>query len=205
MKPLFVLLLVALLSGCTTPGVRLTEIERDAAWVQHQSRMNRVQAWRLRGRVALRTKDKGWQLGMHWRYSPTEQQIRLSGPLGGGVVSIIQDGDGATLRDTKGNEYRDSDIESLLFHISGWDLPVKGLVYWVRGLAVPGVDARVELDEHGRLKRLVQQQWDIHYQRYQSHAGMFLPRRIFLTRSYGGGINRTLEMRWVLTEWRIDS
>lgn len=198
----FLLLLSTLLIGCSTTAVRLNEAERQAAWRSHLAKLSTNRSWSLRGRVALHTEDRGWQASLRWVKSKSGQRIQLSGPFGGGVVTLQQNEDGVVLRDSRGNEYMDRDTERLLQRVTGWQLPVNGLQYWVRGRTIPGKDAEVELDNQGRLKRLRQNRWDIRYLAYARYAQLQLPRRIFMSRPMNDGSGLSLEIRLALNSWQ---
>lgn len=202
MRVPFLLLLSTLMLGCSTTAVRLNEAERQAVWQNHLTELDAQRNWSVRGRVALQSKDRGWQAGLRWVKSASEQLIQLTGPFGGGVVTLKQNEEGAVLRDNRGNEYVDRDTERLLQQVTGWQLPVNGLQYWVRGQAIPDRDAEVELDDQGRLKRLRQDRWDIRYTAYTRYARLQLPRRIFISRPMNDGSGQSLEIRLVLNSWQ---
>ncbi len=195
-------LLSTLLLGCSSTAIRLTGDERQLAWQNHLSQLNASHHWSLRGRVALQTEDKGWQVNLSWEKSEREQHIQLTGPFGGGVVSLKRNQNGAVLKDSRGNEYMDSDTEALLQQVTGWRLPVDGLQYWVRGQAIPDKTADLELDGQGRLKRLKQNDWDIRYLAYARYGALQLPRRIFMSRAVGDGNEQKLEIRLALNSWQ---
>lgn len=198
------LLFSALLVGCTTTGVRLTDAERHIVWQNHLTALNGIHRWSLRGRVALRADDRGWQASLRWVKSAHMQTIQLAGPFGSGRVSLQQDHRGAVLTDSRGNQYRENDAEILLQRITGWQLPVSGLQYWIRGQAIPDTAADVKLDSFGRLERLKQADWDIHYQAYVQHGSLYLPRRIFMSRPLEEDSDRKLEVRLVLNHWQME-
>ncbi len=198
------LLLFTLLIGCSTTSVRLSETDRQTAWQNHLQKLNASHHWSLRGRVALKTDDRGWQARISWVKSAQGQHIQLSGPFGGSVVSLTQDRNGAVLRDNRGNEYTDSNAEHLLQQVTGWKIPVNGLQYWVRGQVIPNVNAKLELDGAGRLKRLVQNNWEIRYLAYARYGLLHLPRRIFMSRLVSHGSGQTLEVRLALNRWQTD-
>lgn len=195
-------LLSALLLGCSSTAIRLSEDERQLAWQNHLRQLNSSHYWSLRGRVALQTDDKGWQVNLNWVKSEREQHIQLIGPFGGGVVSLKQNQNGAVLKDNRGNEFMDSDTEGLLQQVTGWQLPVTGLQYWVRGQVMPDRTAELELDGQGRLKRLRQNDWDIRYLAYARYGEMQLPRRIFMSRVMDDGSGQKLEIRLALNSWQ---
>jgi outer membrane lipoprotein LolB len=84
-----------------------------------------------------------------------------------------------------------------LRHVTGWVLPVSGMHYWVRALAVPGVEAQTERNDSGQVARLEQSGWVINYDRYQSVAGVVLPGRLRMERD-------DISIRLVVDEWQLD-
>ena len=105
----------------------------------------------------------------------------MRGPLGSGLVRLEQDAGGATLTDNGRNVYRAESIEDLLFDATGWHIPLDGLTYWIRGLPVPAVPLKQELDEQGRLAVLWQSGWEVRFQAYARHGEHDLPSRLTLT------------------------
>lgn len=194
--------LITLLLGCSTTAVRLTEAERQTVWQKQLRLLEANPQWSLSGRVAIKTDDQGWQASLRWTNAGQDQRIQLIGPFGGGVVLLRLHPDGAVLKDNRGEEYSDGDAEYLLQQFTGWRLPVTGLQYWVRGRAIPGQKASVELNKQGLLKRLRQNDWDIRYLAYTPHGFMQLPRRIFMSRSMNDGSGQTLEIRLALNSWQ---
>jgi outer membrane lipoprotein LolB len=83
-----------------------------------------------------------------------------------------------------------------LRHVTGWEMPVSGMHYWVRGLAVPGVEAQLERDASGRVSLLDQSGWAISYDRYQTVAGLILPGRLRMERD-------DITVRLVIDEWLL--
>lgn len=202
MKVPILFLLSTLLLGCSSTAIQLTGEKRQLAWQNHLRQLNSSPHWSLRGRVALRTDDKGWQANLSWEKSEREQRIQLTGPFGGGMVSLRQNQNGAVLKDSRGNEFADSDTEGLLQQVTGWQLPINGLQYWIRGQAMPDKTANLELDGRGRLKRLKQNDWDIRYLAYARYGALQLPRRIFMSREVNDGSGQKLEIRLALNNWQ---
>ena len=65
---------------------------------------------------------------------------------------------------------------------TGWDLPLKALPYWLKGLPVPQRDvAGVELDDN-LLRRFYQDGWQVTYHRYQQFGEWLLPVRMEVSR-----------------------
>lgn len=154
-------------------------------------------AWTFRGRVSLVRGEQGWHAGMNWHETAGHYRLNLAGPLGQGALQINGDVNGmARLQTADGRHYAARDADALVMSVTGWQLPVTGLRYWVRGIPAPGEDAGIATDSQGRLARLEQSGWDITYNRYQALAGRDWPVRMRLE---AADISVTL----VVDEWTV--
>lgn len=152
----------------------------QAAWEAHRAALAQVNTWDIRGRLALRNADEGFQGSIQWVRERDRHRIDLTGPLGGGRVRLTQDRNGAELRDANDKIYRDSSVQQLLARTTGWDVPLEGLNYWVLGLPAPEAVTKNELDDWGRLKTLEQRGWEIRFLDYAQHEAFELPGRVFI-------------------------
>ncbi len=199
---LFLFILAALLAGCAATPSRPPVADVDAAWRERQTVLARVTDWDLRGRVALRTGDEGFHISLQWLREAGRHRIDLSGPLGGGRVRLIQNENGAELRDADDKVYRDSSMQRLLRRRTGLEMPIEGMNFWVLGLPAPGAAAKIELDEWGRLKTMQQQGWDIRFIEYADYDGYELPNRVFAKRSsIDDGSEKMIEIRLIVEKW----
>jgi len=98
-------------------------------------------------------------------------------------------------RDADGKKIRAADAEGLLLQTTGWELPVTGLRYWVRGLPVPRVYASERRDVQGRLLALEQSGWAISYIRYHFIEGVGWPAKLRLARD-------DVTVKLVIDEWQ---
>ena len=137
-------LLLVLLSACqaTLPVVD----DQQQAWQQHRQKLQALTQWDLRGRVALTMDRDAWQLNLRWQNHDPGQQIDLSGPFGAGAVRITIADDGARLVDAEQNVYVAANAQQLLWQTTGWALPLENMLYWLRGLPVPGKDKIITLN-----------------------------------------------------------
>lgn len=134
---------------------------------------------------------------MRWDEAAGSYRLNLAGPLGQGAMQINGDTAGMVrLQTADGQQYATRDADALVMSVTGWQLPVTGLRYWVRGIPAPGGEARFTTDEQGRLVRLEQDGWDISYNRYQALAGRDWPTRMRLETA---DISVTL----VVDEWTV--
>lgn len=186
------LLLVLLLSGCAA----VPPVPPDVAAIVSADRAA-ITRWQFRGRVSLTQGAQGWHAGLDWQTSNDRYRLQVSGPLGQGALLLTGNSDGVTLVDSEGRIYTAPDAESLLQQATGWQLPVSGLKYWVRGLAAPESAARATHDDQGYLTELMQSGWTITYQRYHDVSGSAWPAKLRLERG-------DLAVRLVIDQWLLD-
>jgi outer membrane lipoprotein LolB len=172
---LYGLLLLLALTGCATHPAR-----EPAPTVLDLS-SPRYAIWQLKGRVSLIKGEQGWHASLNWREDAGRYRLDLSGPLGQGAVRIEGDDTSVRLQTADGREYVSRNADALVQTVTGWQFPVAGIRYWVRGVPVPGEQAVVDTDASGRLVHLVQSGWDIRYERFQDLEGRAWPTRLRLT------------------------
>ena len=188
MKTLAALLLALLLGGCAAlPTVT----------PQHPEAAAELDRWAFNGRVSLTREEAGWHAALAWHEYAGEYDLRVTGPLGQGAFELSGNAAGVKLVDADSRTYTARDADALLRHVTGWTLPVTGMHYWVRGLAVPGVEARVEQDAAGLVSRLDQSGWVIRYDRYQPVDGVMLPGRLRMEQD-------NVSVRLVIDEWLLN-
>ena len=175
--------------------------EPDKVWHARAAALQRLNAWDVRGRLALRSAEEGFHASLRWVREAEQHRIDLTGPLGGGHVRLTQDRNGAEFRDANDRVDRDVSVRSLLRRRTGWDLPLEGLNFWLLGLPAPDVPAQHELDAWGRLKSLEQLGWEVRFVEYVQLGATELPSRVFIRRRSDVAADRTLEVRLVVEEW----
>ena len=190
MRLFSVLLLVLHLAGC---AVAPTASRKG---VYPEPGIEAYPVWQFRGRVSLTQGEQGWHASLNWREVSGQYRLNLAGPMGQAAIQLDGDGDGVRLRTANGEELTARDADSLVKSATGWHLPVSGIRYWVRGVPAPVAAAQTFTDENGRLARLLQSGWDIHYNRFQNVAGRDWPTRLQLA---AGDIT----VRLVIDEWRL--
>lgn len=188
MKTLAALLLAVLLAGCAALPSVTPQLPDAAASLER---------WAFNGRVSLTREQTGWHASLAWREDGGDYDLRVSGPLGQAAFELSGDTGGVMLVDADNRTFTARDADALLRHVTGWALPVTGMHYWVRGLAVPGVEAQVERDTAGQVSRLEQSGWEIRYDRYRVVDGLMLPGRL---RMQQGDVS----VRLVIDEWLLN-
>jgi len=197
MKRLSLLALAFAMTACETLPPPLPPVDDpEQAWKVRQHLLADTLPWSLTGRISIKTEDDSWQASLRWHESAGKYEIWLSGPLGQGTVQIEGSEQGAILR-TDDEHYVAKNAETLLHEQLGWYIPVSGLHAWILGLPEPGMPARQEVDDRGRLSRLVQSGWEISYRKYMRVNDLELPRKVFLK-------NSRLDVRVVIDQWNLE-
>ncbi len=197
---------VILLGGCTQYGTQPPQVKsvvspsvKQSAWKQRQAYIARRQNWNLNSKISLRYGDENYIFGLNWAQQPANKYtMQITNPLTGALVAkLSRQSGGVTLLSDNGRTYRDTDEERLLLNQSGVRIPVKGMQYWVRGIASP--QHKVEqliLDNLGRPQTLYQAGWKISYSDYLNNSSQAMPRKVVLTRSKDKLYIKLIAKRW---------
>ena len=176
-----------LLPGCST--LSRSPVSVDPA---------KVTTFDLTGRVNVRVESKSYPGRIHWQHAPGSDEVWLYSPVGTGIARMRQDGSGALLITSDGKEYRADDLRLLARKVLGWDMPLDGLQYWVRGIEWPALNAaQQEYDNNGRPKLLTQGEWRVAYLDWAPAGVSGLPSKLDLS---GEG----LRLRLVVDQWKVD-
>ena len=154
-----------------------------------------ISDWQLTGRFSLTRQEQGWHAGLFWQEQGDQFQLKISGPLGQGALRLRGDASGVLLEQSNGQTLAARDAETLLFDATGWQLPVSGLRYWIRGLVVPASHALASRDAQGQLTRLEQSGWVITYHRFELIDGVYWPVKLRLARE-------DISVRLVIDQWQ---
>jgi len=157
-----------------------------------------VSAFDLTGRINVRVENKGYPGRIRWQHAPGTDEVWVYSPVGSTVARMRQDASGALLVTSDGKEYKANDMKLLAREVLGWNLPIDGLQYWVRGLPWPSLDrAREEHDADGRLKSLSQGGWEVAYLDWSPAGVSGLPSKLDVA---GEG----LRLRLLIEKWKVE-
>lgn len=148
----------------------------------------------IAGRISVRQGRDGQTGSLRWHFDPPNHDIRVLSPLGQTVARIVEDAQGVTLTTSDKQRVQAKDPDALVEAALGWRLPLKGLQHWVLGLPAPGSTAKTERGDDNRVARILQDNWEISYARYQLVQGTELPGRIVLKRD-------NIEVRLFVDSW----
>ncbi len=196
MRLLTALTLALLLGACATFPRPITE-DSHHLWQQRQQQLLTLADWHLRGRVALFVDDEVYNLGLDWVHDRRQNLLTLEAALGQGMIRIRMRDSHSELITAEGETRRARDAETLLRQATGWDIPVEGLEYWIRGIARPGSDAQPVIDADGQLRKLGQDGWQINYLKYAEARDdrPALPHKVYMKRG-------RVRIKIVIDQWQ---
>jgi outer membrane lipoprotein LolB len=197
---LFLFVLVAGMAGCAdlapvAPGGKFA----DAAWDARLADLYRLRQWSIHGHLAIQAGGEGWSATLQWDQDNQNYMLRFIAPLGQGTYQLSGDEVKATLLTADNKVYRATDVESLLQDNLGWNIPLHGLQYWVRGAPEPGITTdNLVLDDKGRMTDLQQSGWRINISKYEEFNGKELPSKLLMQ-------NERFQLRLVVLGWKTTS
>ncbi len=185
------LLVAVVLAGCSItpkqislpiPGkAKDAKVERQKVWDTHKERLVTLREWSMKGKMAVKTAQKGGSATVIWDRDFAKHDVEIYGPFGGGRIRLAEDEFGATLTDNKKNVTIGETAYKLLYQEVGWPVPFDALKYWILGLPIPDVWAEWELNPAGYLGWLRQGGWEITFEDYRDREGIPMPRKIKLS------------------------
>lgn len=187
---------VLLLPACAHLPVGSDGLSYDA----RRAALTTVDAWEMRGRLAVDTGGRGFQGRFEWHQRADALDLTVRSPLGAGVLQVA--GTPSSMTFTARGETRTlTDPEAELSALLGWWLPVGSLHAWLLGLTDPKFRASSENGADGTLAAFEQRQWRVAFPTYQLATlsdrapGVLVPRRIDLTHG-------ALKLKLTIDDWR---
>lgn len=189
------LLLIGL--GACVPIKTLTPVANPRlTYKQYQLHLEKLVTWRFSGLIGFRVPNKTGSATIHWQQQGKRFVIWLSGPLGLGANKLEGDHRAVQLTDAKGHVYTAANAEALMQKNLGWSVPVAGLTYWLKGVAVPNQASNITLNSYGALASLQQAGWLIEYSHYVYMNDLPMPGKIMMIQ---GNITLTL----IINQWSL--
>ncbi len=206
MKPMRVwpaLAMLVLLSACVSQPARSPVPVDPALARQNDLQRGSVSAWRLSGRVAVSNGSQGGSGRIDWEQQGDRYTISLSAPVTRQGWRLTGDAAGARLEGVEGGPRVSQDVEGMLFAAAGWEIPVRQMVAWVRGVgATDGITAPARVSHgNGNVPATIEQiGWRIDYREWHPATATqpSLPRRIEAARG-------SAKVRLIVDQWHVES
>ncbi|WP_425603971.1 lipoprotein insertase outer membrane protein LolB [Luteimonas kalidii] len=192
---------VLLLGGCVSVPQRPPVPVDMAAARESEAQRGSLVDWSLEGRVAISNARQGGSGRLDWVQRGERYDLTLSAPVTRQGWRLSGDAASARLEGVEGGPREGADVEALLFGATGWEIPVRAMVDWVRGVAAPTGPygpARVVHGAGNLPTRLEQAGWTIEYRDwFEAGPGQpSLPRRIEASRDQA-------RVRLVVDGWTV--
>ncbi|SFU87020.1 lipoprotein insertase outer membrane protein LolB [Halomonas korlensis] len=193
-KPLIVLLIVALLAGCAGRAPAPGGERASGQWSAQKDRLEALDTWVLIGKASLRTPEDATSANLDWNQTSHYYRLLISGPFGSGR-STLEGREGRFSLSTAEGRFEAETPEALMEEQLGWSLPVSSLSDWIRGLPAEQSEHRLEKDALGFPATLHQDGWTIDYRDWMRVEGLWLPRRLVMEYD-------ELRVVLVVTDWQ---
>ncbi|MFW8590038.1 lipoprotein insertase outer membrane protein LolB [Glaciecola sp. 2405UD65-10] len=176
-------LISCLLVACSTKPT----LEQQAVISLNQN-LAQLTHWKLSGKIAWISATERKSAYINWQQQGEAFSFSVTNILGISGGTMIFDGEKATLK-ADGEQYTDPSPAQLVYRLTGWDLPLSDLQYWIKGASgesgrfntkqqaqLNTVSSIVRYD-NGLIKQLVSQckprqvscsPWQIDYQAYKN-------------------------------------
>lgn len=197
MKWLAIFCAALLLASCAGSSTRPAESVLQAAWVDHQAQLQAIQNWQLSGKILIDAPDETWNARVLWQQQGVGYQMRFNAPLGQGAMLLEGQPGRVSIRTSDNRVAQASTPEQLLREMVNINLPVRGLYFWIRGLASPHSPiTQSRLNNSGYLESLQQAGWKITFDDYRLVNQVQIPHRIFLQ-------NTSYRVRMAVSSWLV--
>jgi len=198
-KPFGLILPLLILGGCAaTPDIRpghSDKLPRELA-AERKASYASIDEWEIRGRLGIQRGDDGFSAGFKWLQEGKTFDIKLFDPLGRQVAWLRGDDRNVSLDTSKGEKIRAQDPEKMLLDNLGWTLPIRSLLYWVRGLPDPAsIVWKEEYDEKGRMLLIQQADWNVRFAKYLTKNNKSFPKLTHLE-------HKDFKMKLLVQDWQ---
>lgn len=176
MRALALIALLAL-SACHAPQ-RVVRPDGSDALAARRAELGARERWSFEGRVAVSDGKDSGSARITWAQDGERYAITLRAPVSGETWRLAGDASGCRLEGLRPEPIVGPDPQELLRRELGWNLPVRALAAWARGVSGDATAAEIVLDEGGLPSRLREQGWQVSYRDWHRDRTPALPKRI---------------------------
>lgn len=197
------LVLLLALAGCSStqkksevPAPAPKAGAQEKTWRSRQAQLAAAPNWQAEGRMAATRGEKGGNASFVWQQRGEGYKIKLYGPFGSGAVHITGNSKYAEVQESSGKITKAKSPEALLHKIAGWQVPIEGLRYWLRGMPSPDNKNFIQkMDAQGQLTYLQQDGWQVRYEDYTAQGSLPLPSKLHLQ-------NNDVRVKMIINNWK---
>lgn len=186
--------LLVLLNACTLTNTNQRQLGQQE-WQQQRQKLESVQHWTIAGKLAIITPQKKGSARLHWQQDGQNYRLNLTSLLGTRIMDMEKVGPLVTITDDQGRSYSGSDAESLVYRLTGWQMPLTNLPEWLKGLPK---ESNYQVNPQGQVTQIQEQNWSMHYTRYQDFNGWMMPADI----NFQGPKTK---LHLLITDWELQT
>jgi outer membrane lipoprotein LolB len=180
-QTLSVLTLILFLAGCANPPKPTVNLNSSA----HQLTLKKLDHWSIKGRLGFKSPEKKQSANFRWQQSPQQYQLNMTSIIGTSLVKM-QGNDNEVTLIADDETYQDSDPSHLIWRVTGWQIPVEKLRFWIKGQHQN--NDQVIMSEQGWINQLQPscnncENWLINYDNYKLVDKTWLPHKVVLNNS----------------------
>lgn len=180
MRWLWIVLALVLLAACAPVQVRGDQ-QMQTAQAAREKLLAGHDHWTLHAHLGVSDGHHGGSGTLIWVQNGPNFTFTVRAPLTGRSFRLLGGPHGAVLEGLDQGTLRAADARTLLAQALGWQVPVRQLHDWVRGLGATGTDSAAVLryGSNGLPSLLKQDGWTVQYRDWFTDISPALPRRVF--------------------------
>lgn len=180
-QTLSVFIFIFILSNCANPPAQQVNLNSAA----HQISLKQQKNWLIKGKLGFRSHDKKQSANFRWQQTPKQYQLNMTSIIGTSLLNMKGNANGVTLI-TDDKTYQDSDPGHLIWRVTGWQIPVEKLRFWIKGQHQK--NDQVLTSEQGWVSQLQPKchdskncdNWLITYENYKLIDNIWLPHNVVM-------------------------
>ena len=177
-QTLSTLILIIFLASCATPPQSTINLNSAA----HQLSLEQQGHWLIKGKLGFKSPEKKQSANFRWQQTQQQYQLNLTSIIGTSLLNMKGNEQSATLI-TDDETYHDSDPSHLIWRVTGWQIPVEKLRFWIKGQHQK--NDQVLTSEQGWVSQLQPvctncENWIINYDNYKLVNDIWLPYKVVL-------------------------
>lgn len=191
-------LLILFLSACSsTIPIDNAALFQDKN--QRAQQLAKLEHWTIRGKIAFIDRIEKQSANFYWQHSPQSSSLKLTTFLGVNVLTLTSE-KGQHVLKANGKTFQDNSLEELLTQVAGINLPMKSLVYWLKGMKAQPNDeilysSTTQLPEQMNAW-INNQYWQITYKHYDLVQQYRLAKNLTIK-------HQDLTIKMVINSWDI--
>ncbi len=190
-------LIPVLLTNCTGMSPALESAQnKNISVAQRQALLSPLNHWDLKGSMAVNDGKNAWSANIYWHQQGDNYTLQLFGPFGGGSIKIVGNTSKVKIIDASKKVTLSNNPDRLFYEQTGWHLPIKNMIYWIKAMPVPNRAYEKKYDRFNHLEELIQQNWHIFYERYTAENNIDLPSKIKMQHA-------AVKIKIVINNWQL--